>query len=119
MEMKNTFKQSGNVRISVAVIEKVAKLAAIEIEGVKDVSVGTTGVRGIFAKTNIPKAVEVNMYDGVADITLHIVIKYGYKLSTVCKEVQQSVKSSVQSMVNITVSKVNIVVTGVEAVEQE
>lgn len=116
MEVKNISKQSGNVQISLAVIEKVAKLAALEIEGVKDVSVGSTGVKGIFAKTNLPKAVEVNMYDGVADITLNIVVKYGFKLSAVCKEVQQAVKSNVQSMVNVTVSKVNIIVSGVEAV---
>ncbi len=116
MEVKNISKQSGNVQISLAVIEKVSKLAALEIEGVKDVSVGSTGVKGIFAKTNLPKSVEVNMYDGVADITLNIVVKYGFKLSTVCKAVQQAVKYNVQSMVNVTVSKVNIIVSGVEAV---
>lgn len=119
MELRNTSKQAGEIQISLAVVEKVAKIAASEVEGVEEVSVGSTGVKGIFAKTNLPKAVEVNMYDGVAEITLHIVIKYGFKLPTVCKEVQQSVKSSVQSMANVTVSKVNIVVSGVKAAEQE
>jgi uncharacterized alkaline shock family protein YloU len=119
MEFKNTVKQDGGLKISVAVIEKVAKIAAMEVEGVSNVSVGSSGVKGFLAKTNLPRAVEVTMFDGVADITVHIVVKYGVKLPAVCRDVQQAVKANVQNMTDITVSKVNIVVTGVEALVQE
>lgn len=119
MEFKNTVKQEGGLKISVTVIEKVAKIAAMEVDGVRNVSVGSSGVKGFLAKTNLPKAVEVNMIEGVADITVSIVVKYGVKLPAVCKEVQQAVKANVQNMTDITVSKVNIVVTGVEAVTEE
>ena len=44
MELKNTVKQNGGLKISVAVIEKVAKIAAMEVEGVINVSVGSSGV---------------------------------------------------------------------------
>ncbi len=114
MEYRNTTNREGGLQISTTVVEKVAKIAALEVDGVKDVSVGTSGVKGIFAKTNLPKSVEVAMYDGVAEITVYIIAKYGYKLPAMCREIQQSVKSGVQNMVNITVSKVNIVVAGVE-----
>ncbi len=114
MEFRNTTNREGGLQISTAVVEKVAKVAALEVEGVKDVSVGSSGVKGIFAKTNLPKSVEVTMYDGVAEITVHIIAKYGHKLPAMCREIQQAVKNGVQNMVNITVSKVNIVVTGVE-----
>ena len=93
MEFKNTVKQEGGLKISVAVIEKVAKIAAMEVEGVSNVSVGSSGVKGFLAKTNLPKAVEVTMFDGVADITVHVVVKYGVKLPAVCKDVQQAVKA--------------------------
>ena len=118
MELRNTVNQEGGLQISTAVIEKVAKVATMEVEGVQDVSVGTSGVKGIFAKTNLPKSVEVTMYDGVAEITVHIVAKYGYKLPAMCREIQQTVKAGVQNMTNITVSKVNVVVAGVEAAEE-
>lgn len=117
MEVKNTYNQEGGLKISMSVIEKVARLAALEVDEVKDVSVGTTGVKGFFARTNLPKAVEVNMYGGVAEITISVIVKYGCRLPSVCKAIQQSVKSGVQNMTDITVSKVNIVVSGVEAVE--
>ena len=119
MEFKNTVKQEGGLKISVTVIEKIAKIAAMEVEGVSSVSVGSSGVKGFLAKTNLPKAVEVEMVEGVANITVSVVVKYGVKLPSVCKEVQQVVKSNVQNMTDITVSKVNIVVTGVEAVTEE
>ena len=98
MELKNTVKQNGGLKISVAVIEKVAKIAAMEVEGVSNVSVGSSGVKGFLSKTNLPKSVEVTMFDGVADITVNVVVKYGVKLPTVCKEIQQAVKSNVQNM---------------------
>lgn len=118
MEIRNTSNNEGGLQISTAVIEKVARIAAMEVDGVKDVSVGSSGVKGIFAKTNLPKSVEVAMYDGVADITVHIIAKYGHKLPAMCKEIQQAVKTGVQNMTNITVSKVNIVVSGVETAEE-
>ena len=119
MEFKNTVKQEGGLRISIAVIEKLAKIAAMEVEGVANVSVGSSGVKGFLAKTNLPKAVEVNMFDGVAEITVSVVVKYGIKLPAVCKNIQRAVKSNVQNMTDITVSKVNIIVTGVEALVEE
>ena len=118
MELKNTSRQECGLKISTAVIEKVAKVAAMEVEGVYDVSVGSTGVKGVFAKTNLAKAEEVYLYDGVADVTVHIIARYGYKLPAMCREIQQVVKAGIQNMTNITVSKVNIVVAGVEAVEE-
>ena len=52
MEVKNTNQQIGSLNISTGVVEKIAKLAALEIDGVADVSTGSSGVKGVFAKTN-------------------------------------------------------------------
>ena len=113
MEYKNTLRQSGGLQISVPAVEKIARLSAMEVEGVNDVSVGSYGVKGLFAKTNLPKAVDVVLYDGVAEITVDIIVNYGVKIPIVCRNVQQAVKDGVQNMTNVTVSKVNVVVTGV------
>lgn len=116
MELKDSKGQQGSLFIATDVVEKVAKLASLEVEGVGDVSVGTSGVKGMFAKTNLPKAVEVAMYDGVAEITINIIAKYGFKIPAVCKAVQEAVKAGVQNMTNITVSKVNVAVAGIQTV---
>ena len=115
MEVKNTNQPIGNLNISTGVVEKIAKLAALEIDGVAEVSTGSSGVKGVFAKTNSQKPVVVTMNDGVAEIDISVVLKYGCKVPSVCKNVQEAVKTNVQNMTEITVSKVNINVTGVQA----
>ncbi len=115
MEVKRNNEQIGSLYISTGVIEKVAKLAALEIDGVAEISTGSSGVKGVFAKTHLQKAVEVNMSDGVAEIEINIIVKYGCKVTTVCKNVQEAVKTNVQNMTDVAVSKVNIVVAGISA----
>ena len=113
MEVKNSDNVGGSLQISTDVIAKIARLAALEIEGVKAVSCGNSPVKGLFAKVNIHKPVEVELADEVAQITVNVTIRYGYRLPSVCEAIQKSVKASVQNMTGITVSKVNVVVTGV------
>ncbi len=117
MEINKTKKQEGDLYISANVIEKIAKLAALEIDGVSRVSIANFGVKGMFAKTNLPKAVEVSILEGVADIKINIVLEYGFKVKAVAKLVQEAIKTSVQNMTNITVAKVNIIISGVDTIE--
>ena len=108
MDVTNSSTIGGSLQISTDVIAKIAKLATLEIEGVKEVSTGTMGVKSLFNKVNLQKPILVQ-----AEITVNIMVRYGYKIPQLCEKVQENVKSSVQNMTCITVSKVNIVVTGV------
>ena len=112
MDVRNLSEISGNLRISTDVIEKIAKLAALEIEGVYDVTLGNVGVMGAFRKINIKKIAFVELCEGVAEITINVSVKYGARIPSVCEKVQNNIKNSVQSMTNVTVSKVNVIVTG-------
>lgn len=103
----------GSLQISTGVIAKISKLAALEIDGIKEVSCGTSAVKGAFAKVSIQRPVEVVMNDDVAEITVDVIVKYGYKIPVVCENIQKNVKASVQNMTGITVSKVNVMVVGV------
>lgn len=113
MEVKKSDMLGGSLQISTDVIAKISRLAALEIDGIKEVSCGTSAVKGAFAKVNIQKPVQVVMTDDVAEITVYIVVKYGFKIPVVCEDIQKNVKASVQNMTGITVSKVNIMVVGV------
>ena len=79
MDVRNT--AGGSLQISTDVLAKIARLAALEIEGVADVSAG------IFAV-------------------------YGVKIMPVCEKVQENVKQTIQNMTGITVSRVDVLVTG-------
>ncbi|MEG2931480.1 MAG: Asp23/Gls24 family envelope stress response protein, partial [Ruthenibacterium sp.] len=72
------------------------------------------GMKGMFKKVATPKPIEVALLEGIAEITVNIIAKYGYKVQPLCAKIQENVKSAVQNMTSITVSRVNIIVAGVE-----
>lgn len=110
MDVTNSAVVNGSLQISTEVIAKIARLAAMEIEGVKEVCTAS-GMKGFLGH---PKNVAVDLLDDVAEITLHLVVYYGAKIPPVCEKVQENVKAAVQNMTSITVSHVNVVVVGVQ-----
>ncbi len=105
----------GDARISVSALEKLANMAALEVEGVKSISNYTPEHRTFITRYLPKKKTDVIFFDGVAEITIGITLKYGHRVPDVCKEVQEHVKNVVQDVTEITVSKVNVVVCGVAA----
>lgn len=113
MEVSNSNVVNGSLQISTDVIGKIAKLAATEIDGVVDVCAGSAGMRSFLGKVNLQKPVSVELLENVAEITVSLTVRYGSQIPAVCEKVQENVKSAVQNMTSITVSRVNIVVVGV------
>ena len=52
------------------------------------------------------------MRDGTASITLHLMMQLGARIPSVAEKVQENVKSAVQNMTNVTVSRVDLVIAG-------
>ncbi|MEG0178457.1 MAG: Asp23/Gls24 family envelope stress response protein [Oscillospiraceae bacterium] len=113
MDVANSDTIGGSLQISTEVIQKIATLSTLEIDGVKEVSSGTTGVKSLIGKLAVQRPVQVALSDDVAEITICVIVGYGCKIPSLCEKVQENVKSSVQNMTSITVSKVNIIVAGV------
>ena len=105
--------EGSSLRISTEVIEKISCIAATEIDGVSEISLGTTAVKDLLNKSKFQKAVNVKLTDGIAEITICVIVKNGYKVPNICEKIQNNIKDSVQNMTNINVSKVNVEVTGV------
>ena len=59
------------------------------------------------------------MRDGTAEITLNLMMKADARVPAVAEKVQKNVKSSVQNMTNVTVSRVNLVIAGVAGTEEQ
>lgn len=101
-------------QISTEVIGKIARCAALEIEGVAEVSCGKQNrkVKDLLERANVQSPVTVEMRDGTAEITLEIVAAFGARIPAVAEKVQENVKSAVQNMTNVTVSRVDLVIAG-------
>ena len=85
------------------------RCAALEIEGVAEVSCGKQNrkVKDLLERANVQSPVTVEMRDGTAEITLEIVAAFGARIPAVAEKVQENVKSAVQNMTNVTVSRVD------------
>ena len=113
METKRENTAGGSLRISNEALAKIARLAALEVEGVADVAVDASGVKSLIGRIVPPAPIQVEMKNDVADITISIVVPPGVKVPEVAQKIQENVKQSVQSMTQISVARVNVVVTGI------
>lgn len=64
-------------------------------------------------KRGLGKAIRLDMKDGEAVIDIYVNIYMGAKIGEAASAIQQKVKDAVQNMTGITVSKVNVHISGV------
>lgn len=109
---------STQLSINTEVVRKMAEIAALEIEGVKNISKKSIDLKGaIKAKTPF-RGVLVESINGAIEITINICITKGFNVKTVAEKVQENIKDKIQTMTGSAVTKVNINVADI-AIETE
>ena len=104
----------GEVKIADEVVAIIAALAATEVDGVASMAGNITNeLISRLGMKNLSKGVKVDVKDGVVGVDLNLNIKYGYAIPEVCKVVQEKVKSAIENMTGLSVSKINIGIAGV------
>lgn len=109
------FNRTGHVRITDEVIAQIAYMAVKDIEGVAAINdkiqENLTKMLSLKGKT---KGINVTfLEDESVSIDIHVVIKYGYILPAVAKNMQAASETAVKSMTGLAVNSVNIIVTSV------
>jgi len=107
----------GVVRISDEVLSMLAGNAAMEAEGV----VSLYGITGYFKTGAAPRAVRKQLAKGInvtvanqiVAVSLAITVKLSAKLHEVAKDVQDKIKTSIETMTGLTVAEVNVNVAAV------
>lgn len=104
----------GEVKISESVVASIAGLAALEVKGV-DSMIGSvaTEIAGKFGVKNLDKGIRAAIEDNDVIIDMNINMLYGYNILATCKQVQDKVKQSVESMTGLNCSKININISGI------
>ncbi|MEG1972420.1 MAG: Asp23/Gls24 family envelope stress response protein [Oscillospiraceae bacterium] len=103
----------GSLVISKDVISTIAYGAAKEVSGVKDVLPTIVDIKGIMTKRKVFVPVAVSIKDNIASIEIKVVLSDKVRVPNVCEKIQIAVKEAVQSMTEIAVSSVNIIVSGI------
>ncbi len=111
--MIHTQSAVGNIKISEDVVATVAKNATLEIDGVDSVSAGNTGIKGLLTRTNYTRPIKIEIHEGVARIMVSIIVDQTKRIPDLANAVQQNVKNAVQSMTGLTVSGVDVIISGI------
>ena len=102
-----------NVHISQEAICTVAAVAAVEVEGVAGLSNLGNDIAGIAGKKNLSRAIRLHSEEDALVIDISLLVRFGINIQNVAKSVQEAVMTSVESVIGLKVSAVNVHVAGV------
>ena len=110
---------TNTVKIANDVVATIAGIAAADIEGVAGMSGNmVSGLSQMLGKKQLTKGVKVEINDNEVTIDISIVVEYGRKIPEVAGAIQEAVTTAVGDMTGLTVTAVNVHVTGVQFVEE-
>ncbi len=99
----------GTIQIAPEVLEIIAGLSTIEVEGVVGMSGGMAGgIAEMLGRKQLTKGVKVQLSGADTIIDLSIILEYGYRIPDISAKIQQSVKQAVRTMTGIEVVEVNL-----------
>lgn len=103
-----------SLQVSDSVIAGVVTNALKDVDGVCGVAPVKKTIRQMLLKEDNIGDIKVGKVDDVLSLSIGIIVNDGVKAIAVSEEVQEVVKSSVQSMLGLTVAKVNVTVRGIK-----
>jgi len=109
----STVTEHGSINYASDVIAVIAGLAANEINGIAGMSGSTFA--DLLGRKNMTKGVKVTIKeDGNVSIDLAVTVIYGNQIHKLAAEAQSAVAKAIENMTGLTVSGVNVNVTGIQ-----
>lgn len=103
-----------SVKIADDVVAKIAALAALEIDGVSAMAGNyTSETIDRVSPKNLAKSSKISFSEGKVRVDMSILMKYSYNIPATSKQVQDRVKTSIQSMTGLDVTDVNVRIAGI------
>ena len=104
----------GEVKIADEVVAIIAGLAASEVKGVASMAGNAT--RDLIEKLGVKsltKGVKIQIEDQEVNVAMNVNLKYGYNVPETSTEIQDKVKTAIETMTGLTVTGVNIKIVNV------
>lgn len=100
--------------VSTEVLEKMAEIAACEIEGVSSISKKSIDIKDALRAKSVFKGVKAESLNGAIEISVCICVKRDAKVREVSEAVQRNVKDKIQTMTGTAVTRVNVHVSDID-----
>ena len=114
-EVVEVTEEGNEIKIANDVVAVIAGKAASEVNGVYEMAGGFAGgLSEVFSgKKSLSKGIKVEVGEKETKIDVNIIVEYGVRIPDVAFEIQNKVKSAVESMTGLNVAEVNVHVQGV------
>ncbi len=111
----NIRSQEGYIVIENNVIASIAGISAMESYGIVGMAAknAADGILEILKFDKLSKGISVNTENNELNITLHVVLEYGVKISTVGENIIDRVKFNVENLTGLTVNNIDVIVEGI------
>ncbi|MFG2549110.1 Asp23/Gls24 family envelope stress response protein [Streptomyces sp. NPDC048581] len=115
----------GRTTIADGVVEKIAGMAARDVDGVHAMGSGLSRTFGAVrdrvpgGAKSVSRGVKVEVGEVQAALDLEIVVEYGVSIADVARDVRENVITAVERMTGLEVVEVNIAVSDVKLPEEE
>lgn len=120
LEQSENGSELGSVQIHNSVIAAIARVAALKIPGVVELSGGLVdGLAGMIGKKNSDRGIRVEHQDASVALELHVVLEFGARIPHVAWQIQTEVRAAVEKMTGKPVKAVNVIVQGVRLPAEE
>ena len=110
--------KSTELSVNTEVIEKMAEIAAMEIDGVAGLAKKAIDLKGAVKSKNALKGIKVESVNGALELCVYIIVAKDANVKQVAEKVQENVKDKVQTMTGTAVTKVNVTVADIKFGEE-
>ena len=109
----------GAIMVHQGVIAIIARIAALKVPGVVEMSGSfTDGIANMIGRNSGESGVRVNMQGQKVDLEMNIVIKYGVRIPQVAWRIQNDVRHAIEDMTGKKVKAVDVVIQGVNCLSE-
>ena len=107
--------ESGEIKVADEVVAIIAGLAATEVEGVSSMAGNITNeIVSRLGMKNLSKGIQIEIADNEVVVDVALNIAYGYSISEVSTNVQEKVKSAIETMTGLSVATINVRIASVD-----
>lgn len=109
--------KKGEIKVSTEVISVISGMAVNDIEGVASLIEDADST--VYSKKMLSRGISIETKNDEMTAVINIIVKSGYDVNEVAREVQLKVKDALENMLGFRVKSVNVVVAGVDFSEAE
>jgi len=106
--MTETTRTPGKTTISAGVLQTIADLTTLSVEGVSRLSPASPRVNRLLSRSAFSRPAHVSIIDNLVYVDLHVILKEDVNIRQISRDIQDQVARAITDMVGMNVGKINI-----------